>query len=380
MTEPAISDAAMSEARVALLGHYDREARALPWREDTDPYRVLVSEFMLQQTRVDTVLGYYDRWLDRFPTMDALADAEQEEVLKQWEGLGYYRRARNLHRAARLVREELGGTWPRDASGLRALPGVGEYTAGAVASIAFGEVVPAVDGNVKRVLARLHDEAKPTVVWLRSAAARWVDTSRPGDWNQALMELGATVCTPRAPACERCPLEAWCGARRAGTVARRPAPVVKRKPKRVRIALAVIHRGGRVLLEKRPDEGLLGGMWALPERRLEEMADGGASQESSHSRRPGTEVLTSAVEAISQGLGLSLEGAIVPMKAVRHRFTHLDVDYRPASVAVDVGAPAGDRHEDRLRWVEPGEVDLAMPVAQRKVLDAWLAEPRNESE
>ena len=374
MTDSAISQDAMSEARAALLEHYDREARALPWRKDTDPYRVLVSEFMLQQTRVDTVLGYYDRWLDRFPTLDALATADEEEVLKQWEGLGYYRRARNLHRAAQIVREELGGSLPRDVSGLAALPGVGEYTSGAVASIAFGEAVPAVDGNVKRVLARLHDQAKPTVSWLRSTAGRWVDPVRPGDWNQALMELGATICTPRAPACARCPVEAWCGARRVGTVERRPAPVVKRKPKRVCIVLAVFHRSGSVLLEKRPDDGLLGGMWALPERRLGgERGATGAAPRASRPSGPATDV-RGAVREMSRALELALDGPVEMMEPVRHRFTHLDATYLPASAPVDVDGAGCGPHGGRLRWVEVQAVGLAIPVAQRKVLDAFFAQ------
>jgi A/G-specific adenine glycosylase len=335
---------------------------------------------MLQQTRVDTVLRYYDRWLDRFPTLEALAGADQEEVLKQWEGLGYYRRARNLHRAARVVREEMGGRWPREVSGLRDLPGVGEYTAGALASIAFGKAVPAVDGNVKRVLARLHDEERPTAAWLRDTAGRWVDRGRPGDWNQALMEHGATVCTPRSPACPRCPVQRWCEARRKGTVDRRPAPVVKRRPKRVRIALAVLHRNGRVLLEKRPDDGLLGGMWALPERRLDQGSASDPPEKGSRLTQRGGDVVRGAVQEISRRLALSTDGSVEVMEPVRHRFTHLDATYLPGSVAVDAAATQGSWHGDRLRWVEGQAVDVAIPVAQRKVLDAWLSEMGHENE
>ena len=190
-----------SEIRRALLEHYDSTARDLPWRRDSDPYRVLVSEVMLQQTRVETVKGYYVRWLERFPSVETLASAEEDEVLKAWEGLGYYRRARNLRRAALQLREVHGGVVPETYAALRELPGVGEYTAGAVASIAFGVVVPAVDGNVRRVLARLFDVETPRAPWLRSMATSLVDNERPGDWNQALMELGATQCTSRAPRC-----------------------------------------------------------------------------------------------------------------------------------------------------------------------------------
>ncbi|HBD99516.1 MAG TPA: A/G-specific adenine glycosylase, partial [Gemmatimonadetes bacterium] len=222
----------------ALLDHYDREHRALPWRGCSDPYRILVSEVMLQQTRVQTVLAYYDAWLERFPDVEALADAETDEVLKAWEGLGYYRRARNLHGAARLIRERPDGGFPDTYARLRSLPGVGDYTAGAVASMAFGEAVPAVDGNVRRVLSRLFDEAKPPASWLRWKASELLDAERPGDWNQALMELGATLCSPRSPRCGACPVVEWCASHRAGTQEQRPAASVKAKPKKLRIELA----------------------------------------------------------------------------------------------------------------------------------------------
>ena len=204
--------------RRALLGHFDRSRRALPWRSERTPYRVMVSEFMLQQTRVETVIPYYERWLRRFPGWEALADAGEDEVLRAWTGLGYYRRARNLHRAARVVRERFGGELPKEPAALKRLPGVGEYTAGAVASIAFGRAVPAVDGNVRRVLCRILDVAAPTAGRLREEAARLVDPGRPGDFNEALMELGATVCTPRAPGCGGCPVRGWwmSGPRTAG--------------------------------------------------------------------------------------------------------------------------------------------------------------------
>jgi A/G-specific adenine glycosylase len=171
---------------------------------------------MLQQTRVDTVRPYFERWMRSYPTIDALADADLDDVLRHWQGLGYYGRARNLHRAARLVRERHDGRLPGDPSALRKLPGIGEYTAGAVASIAFGARAPAVDGNVRRVLARLHGLADPGAAELRRLATALIPAERPGDFNQALMELGATVCTPRSPACGACPLTDWCRAQALG--------------------------------------------------------------------------------------------------------------------------------------------------------------------
>ena len=193
----ALSDP--TRVRKLLLEHYDSHRRELPWRENQDPYCVWVSEIMLQQTRVETAIPYYDRWMERFPTVEALAGVDEETVLKAWEGLGYYSRARNLLRSALIVRERLGGVVPQDSQGLKTLPGIGEYSASAIASIAYGEVVPAVDGNVRRVLSRLFDLEDPTAATLRERAGELVDPDRPGDWNQALMELGATVCTPDRP-------------------------------------------------------------------------------------------------------------------------------------------------------------------------------------
>lgn len=352
----AVTSATCTELRRVLLDHYDRVARDLPWRRETDPYRVLVSEVMLQQTRVETVKGYYGPWLERFPSLETLATADEDQVLKAWEGLGYYRRARNLHRAARVVREDHGGELPDTYGSLRELPGVGEYTAGAVASIAFGERVPAVDGNVRRVFARWFDVPDPKPAWLRTTAADLVDEERPGDWNQALMELGATVCTPRSPKCGVCPVSRWCSALEAGSVADRPiSPKRREVPSRV-IGLAVLHARERVLLEKREEGGLLGGMWAFPEI----VPDGGG------------------VPEVARILGLIPQDAGQPLADVRHRFTHLDATYRP--VAVAVGAGPESRLPDRYRWVSPAEAaDIALPVAQRKVFDSWFDTLRPEA-
>ena len=209
--------------RGTLLRFYDTRRRALPWRAQPEPYGVWISEVMLQQTRVDAVLPYYRAWMERFPDLATLAGAGVDDVLRAWEGLGYYARARNLHRAALMVRDRFGGELPASAAGLRELPRVGEYTAGAVASIAYGEVVSAVDGNVRRVMARLFDEREPTTSWLRERAGALVDPERPGDFNQALMDLGATVCTARAPVCGVCPLAPDCLA--AGAARWLSAPV-----------------------------------------------------------------------------------------------------------------------------------------------------------
>lgn len=373
MKPELIPPTTVSGLRRALLEHYDRTARELPWRRDTDPYRVLVSEIMLQQTRVETVTRYYEPWLQRFPTIEALAEADEDQVLKAWEGLGYYRRARNLHAAARVVRERHQGTIPSDPARLRALPGVGEYTTGAVASIAFGLPLPAVDGNVRRVFARLFDVAAPTPAWSRQVAALLVTEDRPGDWTQALMELGATICRPRSPSCNECPVRAWCVANERGTVAKRPAPRKKRAVPRRVVGLAVLHSEEAVLLVRRPDGGLLAGMWAFPELGEAPGAVAGPTDGT-----PGREVpaeMTARIHEAARHVGLEPIGGCRRLPEVDHRFTHLHVRYVPFSMEVGevaIRGPVAD--SDDVRWVGAGELArTALPVAQRKVYESWLS-------
>jgi A/G-specific adenine glycosylase len=252
----------------ALLAWYDRHRRDLPWRRTSDPYRIWVSEVMLQQTRVETVLPYYRRFLARFPTVAALAAAAVDELLALWSGLGYYRRGRQLHAAARRI--VAAGGFPRTVAGLKALPGIGDYTAAAVASIAFGVAVPVLDGNVERLLCRLgaavlDPHRREGRQRLLAAAAALLDPDRPGDSNQAMMELGATLCTPRRPRCLLCPLAAGCRGRAAGEP-ERFAPVRQRRPPvRQRRLVALVARGERLLLFRRPEASeLLAGTWELP--------------------------------------------------------------------------------------------------------------------
>ena len=258
----------------ALLAWYRRHKRDLPWRLTKDPYRIWLSEVMLQQTRVATVIPYYERFLERFPTLESLAAAPEQSLLEAWSGLGYYRRARQMQAAARQLVTREGGCFPTDYAELRALPGFGEYTAAALASIAFGRRLAAVDGNVVRVLARLGDEERnvaETAVRrdLRRAAQALVESVGPrsaGTWNQALMELGATVCTPRAPRCGDCPVSSWCRARRAGTEQMRPVKNPRRKTERVVTSVIVCESRGRYLMRQRPaDAARMPGFWELPE-------------------------------------------------------------------------------------------------------------------
>ena len=363
----------LGEIRSVLLSHYDRHRRTLPWRGESDPYRILVSEMMLQQTRVETVTLRYAAWLERFPDLRSLAAASEDDVLKAWEGLGYYRRARHLHRAARLVCERPDTSLPSSYAELRELPGLGAYTAGAVASIAFGEAVAAVDGNVRRVVSRLFDEPIPTSAWLRGAASALLDPRRPGDWNQAMMDLGATVCVPRAPRCEACPLERWCAARAAGTQVDRPARVERRAPRAVTFALAVLHADGRVLLERRPAGGLLGGMWAFPER---EIADrhGATGAAADLARERGLDVVGGrGGRGGGNGVGGSEVGEAddrgVVLSTCVHRFTHLLATYVP--VAIEVARPRAQRADEI--WIEVDRPSpVALPTAQRRVLVSAL--------
>jgi A/G-specific adenine glycosylase len=256
----SFSDSRRAAFQRSLLAWYDAHARDLPWREDRDPYRVWLSEIMLQQTRVAAVIAHYHEFLRRFPTVEKLAAAREAGVLAAWSGLGYYRRARMLHAAAKVVVRERGGKFPPTADELLELPGVGRYTAAAIASIAFGEPIAVVDGNVERVLQRVSGQRLAgEELW--ETAEKFLDRSRPGDFNQAMMELGATICTPRSPACLTCPVVELCATRGELAGAAKPAPQKKRE-----IHYALDCRDGRVFLAQRSkDASLMAGMWELPE-------------------------------------------------------------------------------------------------------------------
>ncbi len=313
--------------RAALLNWYGQHRRALPWRQDCDAYRVWVSEIMLQQTRVAAVLEHYRVFLEAFPTVEALALAPEERVLALWSGLGYYRRARMLHQAARVVVSELGGVIPGTVESLRKLPGVGRYTAAAIASIAFGAPAAVVDGNVERVLSRMDGTSDGTqradaMAWKR--AQELLDRRRPGDWNQAMMELGATVCMPQSPQCLACPVLRWCNAPGADT--RRPQGARKR----VRMTRALLERRHCVyLVQRAADAAKMAGMWELPECA----AEGEGAKE---------------------------------LCVVRHSITDTDYEVRVVSAGVKALGAAGAKAG---RWVER-EVICTLPLTglTRKIL------------
>ena len=328
----------------ALLAWYDRCARVLPWRGFHDAYRTWVSEAMLQQTRVETVLSYYPRFLERFPTLPALAAASETDVLKVWEGLGYYSRARNLWKGAKQVVEEYGGILPRDPEKLRRICGIGPYSAGAIASIAYDVPVPAVDGNVIRVISRLYGIRtnaleKNTRRRIENLAVGLVPDDRPGDHNQAVMDLGATVCVPGTPDCGRCPLSAFCDAFHAGNAADLPV-LPKAKPQKViHYAVLLVISSGRVLMRMRTEK-LLQGLWCFP------MIEGDFTAEMLRVR-------------LRKTLRLST-GQLIDSGVARHVFTHQVWQMRIWQTDAEASASAPAGYEfiplEQLK-------DLPLPVA-----------------
>lgn len=348
-----------------LLAWFRRHQRAMPWREHPTPYRVWLSEIMLQQTRVETVIPYFQRFVARFPTVEDLADAPLQDVLKLWEGLGYYSRARNLQQTARALCATHAGDLPRTAAALQLLPGIGPYTGAAIASIAFGERVPVVDGNVRRVFCRFwgiaEDPRRPAVHRLlvsRLQAAMPVTRSgsgsTAGDFNQALMELGALVCLPATPQCEDCPLRRDCIARHDGRTQELPMRPPPRHVPHLRIAVAVLWRRGRVLIQRRPVTSMLGGLWEFPGGKIE----------------PGETAANAAMREVREETGLDVQ----PGRAygtVRHAYSHFTVTLRVFRCLAPEGT-ARPHKADAVRWVRPSELEqFPFPKANQQIV-AWI--------
>jgi A/G-specific adenine glycosylase len=338
-----------------LLRWAARHLRDLPWRsEPRDPYRVWISETMLQQTQVVTVIPYFQRFTERFPTAQALAEAPLDDVLKLWEGLGYYARARNLHRAAQQVVAEFDGRLPDTVEALSKLPGIGAYTAGAIASIAFGRDAPVVDGNVKRVLCRVYalrgDARQPRIqqkLW--ALAAMNLPTGKAGRWNEAMMELGATVCLPRSPRCDECPLAQVCRARALGIQEKLPAHAARQRTPHYDVTAAVIRQKGRILIAQRPTGGMLGGLWEFPGGKVER----GESLEECLRRE------------IREELGIEVEVGR-PVTQVKHAYTHFRITLHAFECSCQSKPVKGV-----WRWVRLSDlVNFAMPVTDRKILAA----------
>ncbi len=338
-----------------LLEWFLRHGRTdLPWQQNRDPYRIWVSEIMLQQTQVATVIPYFERFMARFPDVASLAAAERDEVLHLWTGLGYYARGRNLHAAAREIMGRHGGRFPDDVAELVALPGIGRSTAGAIAAIAFGRRAPILDGNVKRVLARFHavpgypgDAGPLKTLWAHAEAH--TPTRRVGEYTQAVMDLGATLCTRARPRCDACPVRLRCAAREQDAVASYPAPRAQRaKPVRAARMFVVTDPAGRCLLEQRPADGLWGGLWTPPERGADD-----------------------TVEALCRQYGIAAEDIQDTRTApvFRHTFSHFHLDIEPVFVRLGRRA-SGVAEGDGVCWYLPGDggdrpaLGLSAPAAR----------------
>jgi A/G-specific adenine glycosylase len=354
------NDRAIAQLRQSLLDWYAQRGRDLPWRHTTDPYAIWISEIMLQQTQVKTVIPYYERWLMQFPTVTDLAAADQHSVLKAWEGLGYYARARNLHRAAQVVMVEHSGQFPQDLETVLALPGIGRTTAGGILSAAFNQPVSILDGNVKRVLARAIALDRPPnralpLLWQYSDAL--LDPHSPRSFNQALMDLGATVCTPRAPICPTCPWRSPCRAYNLNVQLEIPMTESRAPLPHKIIGVAVIWNDqGQILIDRRRQEGPLGGLWEFPGGKVE----------------PEETVEACIQREIQEELGIDIAVGDRLM-VVDHAYTHFRVTLNVHHCQYLSGEPQ-PLECDEVRWVQPADLrDYAFPKANIQIIDALLA-------
>jgi A/G-specific adenine glycosylase len=339
-----------------LIAWYNVQCRPLPWRDTSDPYRIWVSEVMLQQTQVKTVIPYYHVFLRRFPDIFHLATSDMQDVLKIWEGLGYYARARNLHKAAGIMVERHGGNIPYDIKLFQKLPGVGDYIASAVMSIAYGQPYAVVDGNVKRVLARLQKIDIPvngssSAMAFKEAAGRLLYKKDSGKFNQAMMELGAVVCTPRSPDCSSCPVKGSCQAFRSSVVDQYPNRIKKPKTPLYHIATGIVHKGRKVLITRRKPEGLLGGLWEFPGGKV----------------KKGESAEAACVREIKEEVNLKVE-AEEHIARVRHAYTHFKIvmdvyrcKYRAGRIRLN--GPVD------FQWIRLSEIDdYPFPGANHKFI------------
>lgn len=355
------SDDQIKEFRRTLLSWYDAEKRDLPWRRDQDPYHVMVSEIMLQQTQVQTVIPYYERFMAQFPTVNALAEAPEEKVLKAWEGLGYYSRARNLQKAAQQLTWDLEGKWPTSAAGLLALRGIGPYTAGAIASIAFGRAEPAIDGNAFRVFARLFcipdDITKPrTRQVFDRLIRRIIDPDRPGDFNQAIMDLGSSYMSAKDPDPAHSPVAAFDASYMTGHVLDYPVKTKKKRPVPVAYFALAVHSPAGWLMTPRPADGLLGGMLMWPLIQKEGLEDIDA---------PNLEAAARAVISAAVGYDVPLTAAAVP--AVKHTFTHRQWQLTILQAETTAFTPA----DSDYLWADDAVLaGNSLPTVQKKLFKA----------
>lgn len=343
-----------------LLQWYRQNARKLPWRRAKDAYATWISEVMLQQTQVEKVIPYYEKWMRRFPDVQSLACTTTEEILKEWEGLGYYSRARNIHRAAGIIVKEHDGKIPKSAAELQKLPGIGEYMAGAIASIVFGKTEPALDGNGMRVLSRLLDYQEPVNTsagknHLTSRLREMLPENDAGLFNQALMDLGSMVCLPREWKCEACPLSPVCLARQAGNQQSRPVKIRKKTSPHYQVVAAVIQEGKWVLIDKRKASGLLGGLWEFPGGKLDE----------------GETLEQAVVREIREELGVEVRVG-KKLGEYAHAYTHFRVNVHAFFTNILDGKPRALESE-RIEWVEIADLkEYPMGKVDRRISNDLL--------
>ncbi|SFP56888.1 A/G-specific adenine glycosylase [Salibacterium halotolerans] len=353
--QPNTDEQTIHEFQNSLLSWYEHNKRDLPWRQDQDPYKVWVSEIMLQQTKVDTVIPYFHHFMTQFPTPEDLAYADEEQVMKAWEGLGYYSRVRNLQTAVKEVVEEYGGKVPEERTSFSSLKGVGPYTAGAVLSIAYEKPEPAVDGNVMRVFSRIFNisddigKAK-TRKRFESLVAPFLEDTEPSRFNQAVMELGALVCTPKSPGCLLCPVQEFCEARKAGTAEDLPVKPKKKAPKAKDMAAAVVkNEYGQILIHQRGESGLLARLWEFPNIEVPE----------------GRERIETLEHYLAEEYGVNVQ-VKEPVQKVEHVFSHL-IWYITVFEAWTTDSTADDTASRWVSWEETAE--YAFPVSHQKILE-----------
>ena len=349
----------------SLLRWFAKHQRPLPWRRQYTPYQTWIAEVMLQQTQTKTMLPYYQRWMQRFPDVHAVARASEQDVLKHWEGMGYYSRARNIHKTAKLLVAQFDGAFPEDYQTVIKLPGIGRYTAAAILSIAFNQDYPVVDGNVERVFSRLFDlrepvKAKESQSFIRNTAQALLPSGHGRMFNQALMELGATRCFPKNALCQECPLAIFCESKRRGVVHLRPVTAVRKPPMPIEVALGVLMDDGRVLIQKRPDEGLMAGLWEFPGGKLEKEE--------------------TPEQALKREFQEELGIMVVPIRkltVIKHQYTSFRVTLH--CFLCRLQGESGFNHQNSAfspRWVTAAELDhYPFPAANRKLIQMLSKKP-----
>ncbi len=358
-----------TELQSDLLAWYDQHKRDMPWRDCGDPYKIWLSEIMLQQTRVDQATPYFNRFVERFPTVHDLAEADQQEVLKVWEGLGYYSRARHLHDAAKLVVDEFDGKVPDTWDNITELKGVGPYTASAILSIAFQKKYAVVDGNVIRVLSRylgIEDDVRATKTKnaIQEAADELIPEDRPGDFNQALMELGATICTPSNPDCEKCPLQGSCVAHKTVKTDEIPYKSPKKKRPHHQIGVGIVmNEDKEVLIALRPEDAMLGGMWEFP---------GGKQEEDE-------EIKQTVIRELKEELGVDV-AITKPFMKLDHAYSHFKITMHAYLCELVDGRPEPQSSQE-IKWISIDELeDYPFPKANRQLTDKLMNLDKGQQE